>query len=78
MAPIEFLAQKGLDVAPDIYSGQYRQLRLTGPEIAALIQEYVEMQQPDAPSDECNCCYMTTGEHFLNCPQFKTYHEIEL
>lgn len=37
--------------------------------IAEAEQEIIDLWESSQPSNECMCCYMTTGEHSDSCPQ---------
>lgn len=37
--------------------------------IAEAEQFIIDLWEESQPSTECNCCYMTTGEHSDSCPK---------
>lgn len=37
--------------------------------LAEAEQSIIDLWEESQPSTECNCCYMTTGEHSDSCPQ---------
>jgi len=37
--------------------------------LAEAEQEIIDLWENNQPSNECICCYMTTGEHSDSCPQ---------